>query len=321
LNRSIYHEYCTTKLAALAAQIEVCGKLNLLHLHVHSENFYMHLLNLLFGHSLENANVQKRNVEGLDLVDLPQGLAIQVSATATKAKIDSALSKDFTSHPIHSFQFVAISKDASPLRSKNYVNPSNLKFDPANDIHDVTSILQAIMVLEISHQEEVYHFIKRELGGEISVPRLHSHLTTVILDLANSEFEDTPAANANPFEIEKKIAYNSLNAARMLIEEHSPHYAKVEEIYKLFDRMGAPKSRSVFNSIQRIFAERSIALKGDDLFFATIDGVIDKVMTSANFDHDVNGDDLSLAATILVVHAFVKCKVFDRPSSVAHAAS
>jgi hypothetical protein len=96
VNRSRYFDVVEEKLHILATRIEGRGKLNILDLHLHSENFYQNFLNLLFGWNLQNANQTQQNVEGFDLIDVAKTILAQVSATATKAKIESALTKNLS---------------------------------------------------------------------------------------------------------------------------------------------------------------------------------------------------------------------------------
>ena len=48
------------RLSWLVSRIELRGSLNILNLNLHSEDFYLHLLNLLFGWNLTNLNVGKQ---------------------------------------------------------------------------------------------------------------------------------------------------------------------------------------------------------------------------------------------------------------------
>jgi hypothetical protein len=134
MNRSKYFDYIEQKLCELAYRLEVRGGLNLLNLHLHSENFYLHLFNILFGWELENINVVNQNASAIDLIDKKNGIVIQVSSTATKQKIELALAKDLSIYKGYSFKFISISKDASHLRTQTYSNPHGLNFVPANPI-------------------------------------------------------------------------------------------------------------------------------------------------------------------------------------------
>ena len=93
MNRTTYFNYIEEKLNINAVRIEARGKLNILDLNQHSENFYNDFLNKLYGWNLANLNELKQNVEAIDLVDEENRLIVQVSATATKRKLDNSFSK------------------------------------------------------------------------------------------------------------------------------------------------------------------------------------------------------------------------------------
>jgi hypothetical protein len=112
MNRQETFNFIEKKLTYLAFRLEVRGGLNILDLHLHSENFYLHLLNLLFDWKLQNHNAERNNSTGIDLVDTTNKIIVQVSATATKQKIESALSKDLSNYNHYKFKFISISKDA-----------------------------------------------------------------------------------------------------------------------------------------------------------------------------------------------------------------
>lgn len=142
MNRTEYYNYIDEKLHALAHRITTGGKLNMLSLHMHSENFYLHLFDLLYDYQLENLNQSLQNVEAIDLVDHTNKIVIQVSATNTKQKIESALEKDIIKgYSNYTFKFISIAKDASNLRKGSFKNPHSISFHPPEDIYDITSIL------------------------------------------------------------------------------------------------------------------------------------------------------------------------------------
>ena len=93
MQRKNYFDYVEEKLAILSIRVKNRGKLNILDVHMHSENFYRDFINLLYGWSLENANNRLQNIEAIDLIDDNVKLIVQVSATATKTKINNSLSK------------------------------------------------------------------------------------------------------------------------------------------------------------------------------------------------------------------------------------
>lgn len=163
MNRLSYFNYIVEKLSALATTIELRGKLNYLDLHLHSENFYQHFFNELFGWELQNLNQAEQNAEAIDLIDRKNKIVIQVSATATRQKVESSLAKDLSSYDGYTFKFISISRDAGALRSIAFAIPKNLYFNPQTDIYDVGSILKFISGLNIEKLKNIYEFIKEEL--------------------------------------------------------------------------------------------------------------------------------------------------------------
>ena len=91
LQRQTYINDILNRLSGLASSVKLHGLLNLLDLHVISEDFYLGLLNLIYGWKLRNANSLQQNAPGIDLVDDSNRILVQVTATSTKGKIDHSL--------------------------------------------------------------------------------------------------------------------------------------------------------------------------------------------------------------------------------------
>ncbi|MEH6703527.1 MAG: ABC-three component system protein [Galbibacter orientalis] len=320
MNRSKYFEYIDEKIHVLAHRIQTKGKLNILNLHLHSENFYLHFFNLLYGYDLVNLNSNTQNVEAIDLIDHKNKIIFQVSATCAKQKIESTLSKNiFKKYSGYSFKFISISKDATDLRTKTFSNPHSVSFDPKNDIFDIKTILNFILTKNIKSQKELYEFIKDELGGEIDIIKLDSNLATIINILSLEKWDDSHIDdNSNSFEIERKIQFNELDEAREVIEEFCVYYKKVDEKYTEFDLLGANKSNSVLNSIKKEYRKLKKTVNKDDIFFNTIENIKNKVLISNNLEN-IPIDEIELCIDILVVDAFIRCKIFENPKNYKYA--
>lgn len=67
-----------------------------------------------------------------------------------------------------------------------------------------------------------------------------------------------------------------------------------------------------------------LRLKGkhgpEDLFFKILDSAIDKVEQSLNF-RSIPRDELELAVIIVVIDAFIRCKIFKNPNNYAYVAA
>lgn len=322
MNRSNYFSYIEEKLHVLANRIETRGKLNLLDLHVHSENFFSHFFNILFGYKLENLNSEIQNVESIDLIDNQNKILIQVSATCTRQKIESALKNEFIKNfSGYTFNFISISKDASGLKRMDFQNPYSIKFDPAKDIWDIASILRQIGNESAAGMKGIYDFIRSELGGEVDMMRVDSNLAAIINILSKEQWDESNRVEIEKsFEIDRKITFNKLKRARDVIEEYRVYYKKVDEKYAEFDAMGVNKSNSVLATIKREYRYLKDQPDSDYIFEAVVERIIDKILESPNFE-PIPIDELNLCVDILVVDAFIRCKIFENPENYGYASA
>ena len=90
MNHQSYFDYIESRLTWLSCRVTARGALNMYDINIHCENFYMHLLNLLYGWNLVNANTIQRNAPAIDLVYKEGNVIVQVSSTNTVAKIQSS---------------------------------------------------------------------------------------------------------------------------------------------------------------------------------------------------------------------------------------
>jgi hypothetical protein len=318
MKRTGYFSYIEEKLGVLAYRINAKGRLNILDLHNHSENFYADLLSIVFGWELKNMNIFKQNVEAIDLVDDKNKIVIQVSATNTKAKLESSLSKKIIGkYPGYTFKFVLISRESIDLVKDTFKNPHGINFNPKMDIFDNKSVLNCILSAAIDKQKEIYQLVQKELGGEVDVVKLDSNLAVVINILSKENLALSPDITISSFEIDKKIDHNLLIATRSIIQEYAKYYGHIDKQYSVFDAMGSNKSLSVLQSVHSSYVDllvNSLNSNPDYIFLQVIEHLKEKVIKSANFE-EIPVDELELCVKIIVVDAFIRCKIFVNPSS------
>ena len=316
LNRTRYYNYIEEKLNFLAYRIEKRGKINLLDLNIHSETFFAELFNILYDYNLVNLNCIKQNAEGIDLVDTKNKIIIQVSATCTKEKIENSLNKGiYLFYKDYNFKFISISKEVSnKLRITEFENPYNLIFDSQKDILDSTTLLRYILNLEIDKQKILFEFIKKELGEEISTIKVESNLATIINILAEEDldFKNTEI-NTTIFVIEEKINYNNLNGVRELIDDYKIFSVKLDQKYVEFDRGGKNRSTSILQIIRKQYIKVKNEKKdSEEIFYGVVENIIKIIEESANYKK-LPFEELEMCVDILVVDAFMRCKIFENP--------
>ena len=315
INRGEYFNYIERKLGELSYRISIRNKINLQDLNIYSETFFADMVSLLLKIQLKNMNTIKPNIEGIDLIDETNKIFAQVSATCTKEKIEASLSKDILiKYPNFRFKFIAITGDARKLRKAIFSNPHDIIFTPATDIIDIPSLLSLINAMDIDNLRSFYDLIVKELGSEYDPVKFDSNLTTIINILATEDLTRSKEhININPYEIERKIEFNDLGSIRLTIDEHKIYYGKLEEKYKEFDKQGLNKSLSVFSLITQQYIKLSNSdFAPHEIFFSLIDSIIEIITNSKNYI-EIPIEELQLCVTIIIVDAFIRCKIFKNP--------
>ncbi len=320
MNRSNYFNYIEQNLNILSYRIKNRGRINLLDLNIHSEVFFAELMNRLLGYELKNMNAIKQNTEGIDLVDYKNKILVQISATSSKAKIENSLAKKiYKDYPGFCFKFIAISGDADKLRVQTFANPYRVSFSPANDIYDIRSLLNQALNLSIKEQRGLYEFLKDELGNPVDIVKMDSNLASIINILSQENLSDIiEPPEINSFEILRKIEFNDLLTVQPTIDDYKIYYGRLDEKYKEFDRQGTNKSLSVLAIIRKEY----VKLLGRDrepcdMFFLIIENLIKLITNSKNYV-EIPYEELEMCVSILVVDAFIRCKIFKNPEGYNH---
>lgn len=321
MNRTTYFNYIEEKLNTLAYRIEVRSKLNLLELNIHSENFFASLCNIIFDLELENLNFSSQNIDGIDLIDRKNKVVVQVSSTCTKAKIESSLSKNvYIKYKDYSYKFMSISKNTSDsLKNKLFQNPYSMKFDPKQDIWDVVILLRKILNQTTYKQRRLYDFIKAELGQDVDYVKIESNLAKVINILAEEQLDfNAESPEINSFAIEDKISFNDLEDAKDIINDYKIFYQRLDEIYSEFDKEGKNKRISVLQEIRRQYIELNRLNNTPlDIFYEIINSVMNVIIESSNYI-EIPKEELQMCVDILIVDAFIRCKIFKNPEGYNH---
>ena len=320
MNRTHYLNYIEEKLGTLAYRINLRGKINILDLNIHSETFFADLCNVLLNLRLININEFRQNVESIDLIDDGNKVIVQVSATCTKQKVEDSLSKEIlASYPGYRYKFIAISKDASTLRGTVFKNPYNMLFEPETDVIDNASILRSIVNKGITKQKEIYELVKSELGNDIDIVKVDTNLATIINILAAENLsENVESPEINVFEIDNKIEFNDLLGVKGTIDDYKIYYHKIDEKYSEFDKEGSNKSLSVFQIIRKQYTKLlSESVTSQEVFLGVANNVLDIILKSKNY-REIPYEELELCVDILIVDAFVRCKIFRNPEGYNH---
>lgn len=310
-----YFNFIEEKLSTLATRVSIRSCLNLVDLNIHSENFFASLFSLLFDLELSNVNTVKHNVESVDLIDVKNKIVVQVSATATKQKIEKTLSKPILkNYAGFSLRFIFIgNKDCATLMKSKYKNPYEISFEPQNNIFYLKNILSIIQNSNIEKIKKIYLLVKEEIAFTPDIVKYDTDLAKVINSFSKVNFQNGELPNKLDFEIEEKIKFNLLNTKRDFIKDYSIYIGKLQEKYTEFDRAGRNTSIAVLNSLRTVYRElKNKNMESSELFDEIIEQAKRKVKESSNIE-DVTEEMLELCIQIIIVDAFMKCKIFENP--------
>lgn len=313
--RQQYFNYIENKLSTLVVSVKNRGKLNLLDLNIHSEIFFANLFNRIFNYNLINANMIKQNQEGIDLIDKNNKVIIQVSSTCNKAKIQNSLNKS-KDYKDYSFKFIAITSSNYVTKVKEHsFEKGLLNFNPKEDIYGISEILRVIQNLEIDLLKKVYQLIKEELEVEVDIYKIDTNLAKVveILSKVDLRLVEEPKKN-NVFEIEEKIEFNNLKEVKRTIEDYAIYSAKLNNIYEEFDKEGINASLSILAEIKDKYIKCQKKYKNSafDIFEGIFLEVKQFVINSKNYQK-IKEEELNYCIRIIIVDAFLKCKIFENP--------
>lgn len=320
MNNEFYMSFIEERIYVLKHRIELRSTLNILNLHIRSEDFYRELFNLIYGFKLINANVLEQNASSIDLIDNENKVIFQVTCTVTKNKIEKTLSKQILQEKYSDYTlfFIFIGKNATKLIGKTYDNPYEISFDSKKNIYDVDSVLKKINSLDIDNLKKVYELVMKYLKL-IDMPqaRVNSLLPKVIKTLCEYDNEESfeTLNSTKIYEISEKIKFNNLEDSEFVINTWAPYECVMVKIYEEFDQSGKLKSSALLMKFNRKYRElRKKISNDDDLFFEIIRSLKNEMISDEELiESGISEEELETCIEIIIVDAFIRCKIFKKP--------
>lgn len=305
----------TSRLAYLSTEVKLNGALNLLDSNVLSEEVFMTILNITYGYNLQNANIIEHNAKAIDLIDIDSKLIIQVSSDNSKTKVQSSLSKiDLARFHGYSFKFVCISKRVSHLKKAEFNIPSSINFDATNDCFDIERIGKDIQGRGIDAMRLLAEFLEKSILPASANERRPSVITYVINQLAETSLANMDfVPDVKPFDFSPKIDLNNLIRWKSVVSDYAVYSVLVGNIYSQYDKLGVNKSFVVLSSLHDMYSNLSITYTGDELFDQLLLKVYEIVDGDETCNASLTKEELLLNIKIVLVDAFVKCKIFKKP--------
>ena len=109
-----------------------------------------------------------------------------------------------------------------------------------------------------------------------------------------------------------KISFNGLSYGEGIIRDYADQHPRVKRIYDEYAKQAQYKSKAVLQKFHSIYLNWKQTLRGDELF-KKIESEVVSLVNVANLPDDFTQEELEMCADILIVHAFMECKIFEKP--------
>lgn len=151
-----------------------------------------------------------------------------------------------------------------------------------------------------------------------------SMLNDAIDVIARATFEEPNdiEETSTPFKIDLKITHNHIKRNKSLIEYYKVYYSKINSLYAELEKQGSFKKETLLSNIKHIYLRLKGKYVQDSSDFLAIvrnhsDDIIDDVFSELIEIAEKGGKtDLDFAIYIVMVDAFMKCKILEEPPKV-----
>jgi hypothetical protein len=164
--------------------------------------------------------------------------------------------------------------------------------------------------------------IARLQFGHNSITKYTSVLGEVInhigSSLLNSEFENI---GKNAPNTEEKIHYNNIITYKPIIEEYSIFHGKLNSIYEEIEKQGSPRKSILLQNIKSLYLKEKgkyhsieVIREHADLIFESVENEIWKILdSSSNLSPNLPIELIRICILIVMVDAFMRCKILEEP--------
>ncbi len=318
MNRNIYVTKIKTLIDILKVEIKDSGKLNLLDINVHVEDFFRDLLNLIYGWQLQNMNQRNLNAAGGDLWYDDDKIVIQVSSTTTKDKIQSSIDKlSAEQFAGYRFKFLRIDGDVIKLRKESYNTHNDIVFNPSEDIIDISTLLKDITHLDIDCLRRVYELCGKEIVP-LDTPKVtETDLAIVVKALATNVKDWLKERRPIGFDIDKKIDFNHLEGKRRLINDYKLYIGKLNAVYGEFVDNATDYSFIILQTLSDMYSDYLGQFESNALFDKIVDNARELALKSKSAK-DIPVDRVNVCINVIVVDAFIRCRIFEDPEGYSY---
>ena len=151
-------------------------------------------------------------------------------------------------------------------------------------------------------------------------------LAEVITRIAKTDIDEIPDESIiNSFSVEDKISHNNVIENNIIIHEYSVYQGKINSLYTELERAGSGRKTSLLRNVKSTYFEakgkvlgsdqslNNVRVHADELIEYVKRRLHEQVDASRNNDSDLPYEDVEFAVSIVLVDAFMRCKILEEP--------
>jgi hypothetical protein len=195
--------------------------------------------------------------------------------------------------------------------------------------HIVTNDEKIYTIASLKQMRRDHHADVARRRSAAGILRQHpSSLVIVINRISSEDFFDVglEPSETDTFVIDQKITFNQVERFRPIIEEYRVYQGRLTRIYKEIEEQGSYRKELLLQNIRGFYLEakgkiigsdnsiENIRRHADNLISSVQEKLLDVVLNkSNNLSDGVSLEAITVAVSVVVVDAFLRCKILEEP--------
>jgi hypothetical protein len=210
----------------------------------------------------------------------------------------------------------------STMTDKDRADYNNLiLLCPNHHVETNDTTKYTVEVLKKMKHDHERNIFKLTSGTNI-ISKYPSILSKIVNNLGSELINNLNTDDKIPApDTEEKILFNNINYYKPIIQEYSVYQGKLNSIYGEIEKQGSSKKDFLLQNIRNLYLKekgnfRTIEeiRKNADSIFRNIENEIWRIIdNSTNKPEDLPIEALQMAVLIIIVDAFMRCKILEEP--------
>ncbi len=157
-------------------------------------------------------------------------------------------------------------------------------------------------------------------------PSLLAHVINKMSVIDIEDVKEDEEVITNSFSVEDKLTHNNVVENRGIILDYCVYQGKINTLYNELERAGSTRKITLLRNVKSTYLKAKGKVLGNDQSLVNVrlhaDQIIEYVKrrlheqidASGNNDSDLSYEEVEFAVSIVMVDAFMRCKILEEPS-------